>query len=74
MLPISYWIVVIVTGAAVVSCIVLHYEALRVISDRLPGMEAFTGLTFITGSASFTILDMSKTWDDGELDVNRDDG
>lgn len=143
MLPIAYWIAIAVTVAAVVICVSLHYEALRIISDFLPmpkhhhrrrivflilclllvhsieiwvfglsyfgmlqfeslgelvgigdvslfnciyysaivfstlgfgdivpegpirfltGMEAIAGLTFITWSASFTLLDMSKTW------------
>jgi hypothetical protein len=145
MLPAPYWIVVAVTIAAVVTCVILHYEALRMISDLLPtpkrhhrrrvvflilclmlvhcveiwifgianfsllrlegfgelvglnessllnciyystvvfstlgfgdiipqgpirfltGMEAIAGLTFITWSASFTIVDMMNTWND----------
>ena len=146
MLPIAYWIAIGVTIVAVVICVVLHYEALRLISDLLPapkhhhrrrivvlilglllvhsieiwvfglanfgllqfesmgqlvgmgdlslfnciyysaivfstlgfgdivpdgpirfltGMEAIAGLTFITWSASFTLLDMTNTWNHG---------
>ena len=149
MLPLVYWIAIGVTIAAVVICVILHYEALRIISDFLPtpkyherrrivflilclllvhsieiwvfglanfgllqfdgfgrlvgmgdislfnciyysaivfstlgfgdivpegpvrfltGMEAIAGLTFITWSASFTIVDMTKTWDHGRDD------
>lgn len=143
MLPSPFWIVIAVTITAVILCVVLHYEALRMISDLLPtprhqhrrrivflilclmlvhcveiwvfgfayfgllqyqqfgilvgmtdlsffnciyysaivfstlgfgdlvpegpirfltGMEAIAGLTFITWSASFTIVDMMNTW------------
>ena len=146
MLPTAYWIAIGVTIVAVVICVILHYEALRLISDLLPapkhhhrrrivflilclllvhsieiwvfglanfgllqfedmgrlvgmddlslfnciyysaivfstlgfgdivpdgpirfltGMEAIAGLTFITWSASFTLLDMTKTWNHG---------
>ena len=146
MLPIAYWIAIGVTIVAVVICVILHYEALRLISDLLPapkqhhrrrivililglllvhsieiwvfglanfgllhfesmgqlvgmgdlslfnciyysaivfstlgfgdivpdgpvrfltGMEAIAGLTFITWSASFTLLDMTNTWNHG---------
>ena len=149
MLPPTYWITVGVTAAALVICVVLHYEALRLISDRLPtpannhrlrdvflvlcligvhiieiwvfglayygllqtdasgslvgldvvtifdcvyysavvfttlgfgdivpegpirfmtGTEAAAGLTFITWSASYMILDMMKVWDDQRTD------
>lgn len=40
----------------------------------LTGVEAISGLTFTTWPASFTILDMIKTRDDGELGVDRDRG
>ena len=32
----------------------------------MTGVEAVTGLTFITWSASYTFLEMLKTWDDGK--------
>lgn len=32
----------------------------------MTGVEAVTGLTFITWSASYTFLEMLKTWDDGQ--------
>ena len=144
-MPENVWIVVGVTTIAVVVCVALHYEALRMISGLLPpskerhrrrivylilwllfvhsveiwvfgasyyglllriggigelvgmepvsifncvyysavvfstlgfgdivpvgairsltGMEAIAGLTFITWSASFTFVEMSKSWD-----------
>jgi len=146
-LPLPYWITVLVTVLAVIICVTLHYEGLRLLSDKLPvpkhhhrqriillilcllllhsleiwvfgfgyfwlqhlqdygafvgadhlslldsvyfsatvfttlgfgdivpvgpvrfvtGVEAVAGLTFITWSASFTFLEMLKTWDDGE--------
>ena len=118
MLPAPYWIVAAVTIVAVVVCVSLHYEALKMISNFLPtpkrqhrrrvvflilclmvihcieiwifglanyallqfdgfgdlvpegpirfltGMEAIAGLTFITWSASFTIVDMMNFWDE----------
>ncbi len=36
MLPLSYWIIVGATVIAVVLCVVLHYESLRMISAWLP--------------------------------------
>ena len=32
----------------------------------MTGVEAVAGLTFITWSASYTFLEMHKTWDDGQ--------
>jgi len=142
-LPVNYWITVTVTAVVVVACVILHYESLRALSDRLPmpkhhhrrriiililcllalhiteiwifgasyylllqagdfghlsglsetvlfdcvyysasvfttlgfgdivptgtlrfmtGTEALAGLTFITWSASYTFLEMLKTW------------
>ena len=147
MLPLPYWITVLVTAIAVVVCVALHYEGLRFLSDKLPmpkrhhrrriillivslmilhiteiwvfgvsyfisqnvdgfgafvgvdkmgildcvyysasvfttlgfgdivpigpirfmtGVEAVSGLTFITWSASYTLMEMLKTWDDGQ--------
>lgn len=146
MLPLPYWITVLVTAAAVITCVTIHYEGLRALSDLLPmpkthhrrriivliscllllhiieiwvfgigyyflqtiegigefvgddivdlfdsvyysatvfttlgfgdivprgplrfmtGVEAVSGLTFITWSASYTLMEMLKTWDDG---------
>ena len=31
-----YWVIPICTALAVISCVILHYEGLRVLSDRLP--------------------------------------
>jgi hypothetical protein len=143
-LPLPYWITVFVTAAVVVICVTVHYEGLRLLSDRLPmpkhhhrrriiililcllilhfmeiwvfgiayflsqkfpgfgelattenfgfldsiyysatvfttlgfgdivpqgpirfmtGVESVAGLTLITWSASFTFLEMLKTWD-----------
>ena len=147
MLPPTYWITGIVTAIAVVTCVLLHYEGLRLLSDKLPtprrhhrqriiflilsllllhvievwifgaayflllqfdgfgelvgsagpslfdcvyysasvfttvgfgdiypvgairtmtGTEGITGLTMITWSASFTFVEMLKTWNDGD--------
>ena len=156
MLPLPYWITVLTTAVAVISCVVLHYEGLRFLSDSLPmpkhhhrrrivililcllllhsieiwvfgtayfglqllpgfgefvgfnelgefvaiarlgildcvyysaavfttlgfgdivttgpvrfmtGVEAVSGLTFITWSASYTFLEMLKTWNHGD--------
>ncbi|MGI9271989.1 MAG: potassium channel family protein [Woeseiaceae bacterium] len=146
MLPPAYWITGLVTAIAVVVCVLLHYEGLRLLSDKLPtprhyhrrriiflilsllllhvievwifggayylllsfegfgelvgadgptfldciyysasvfttvgfgdiypvgairtmtGTEGITGLTMITWSASFTFVEMLKTWNDG---------
>jgi hypothetical protein len=32
----------------------------------MTGVEAVSGLTFITWSASYTLMEMLKTWDDGQ--------
>jgi putative Ca2+/H+ antiporter (TMEM165/GDT1 family) len=147
MLPLTYWITALVTALAVVACVLLHYEGLRLLSDRLPtprhhhrrrviflilsllvlhiievwifggayyallsmdgfgelvgasgptiidcvyfsasvfttvgfgdiyptgpirgmtGTEGITGLTMITWSASYTFVEMLKTWDRGD--------
>ena len=147
MLPLPYWITVLTTIIAVVVSVIVHYEGLRFLSDKLPmpqhhhrrriillilclmllhsieiwifglnyfwlqqlegfgafvdiehlgvfdcvyysasvfttlgfgdivtegpirfmtGVEAVSGLTFITWSASFTFLEMLKTWNHGE--------
>lgn len=146
MLPFPYWVTVFLTTIAVVSCVTVHYEGLRFLSDKLPmpkthhrrriiilifslllihmaeiwlfgvgyyivqvvdgfdafadgaklgvldcvyfsatvfttlgigdivpigpirfmtGVEAVAGLTLITWSASYTLMEMLKTWDDG---------
>ena len=36
MLPLPYWITVLVTLVAVIVCVTLHYEGLRLLSDKLP--------------------------------------
>lgn len=36
MLPLSFWITVSATGIAVIGCVALHYECLRMISAWLP--------------------------------------
>lgn len=145
-LPLPYWITVFLTIIAVVTCVTLHYEGLRFLSDKLPmphthhrrriiilifsllmihvaeiwlfgvgyyivqevdgfgafadgailsifdcvyysasvfttlgigdivpigpirfmtGVEAVAGLTLITWSASYTLMEMLKTWDHG---------
>jgi hypothetical protein len=146
MLPIHYWLTIPIIAFVVILCVALHYETLRLLSDKLPmpkhhhrrriiililsllllhtaeiwifgatyrvlllqgdfgsligmagdgilnciyysasvyttlgfgdiiptgplqfitGTEALAGLTFITWSASYTFLEMLKTWDHG---------
>lgn len=36
MLPLTYWITGLVTALAVVACVTVHYEGLRLLSDKLP--------------------------------------
>jgi len=36
MLPSSYWITGLFTALVVVLCVLVHYEGLRLLSDRLP--------------------------------------
>ena len=36
MMQTGYWVTALVTAAAIVLCVVLHYETLRLISQRLP--------------------------------------
>lgn len=147
LLPSPYWTTVAVTAVVVVVCVILHYETLRILSDKLPvpkhhqrrrivililslmalhvaeiwifgatyyvllmqgdfgqlvgisgleitdcvyysaavfttlgfgdivptgplrfltGTEGLAGLTFITWSASYTFLEMLKTWNHGD--------
>ena len=153
MLPSPYWITAAVTGATVIACVFIHYEALHWISDLIPtpkknhrvrvaflivcllivhsieiwifglayygllhfdgfgilvnmqdvtifncvyysavvfttlgfgdivpegpirlltGTEAAAGLTFITWSASYTIVNMMRTWDDARSGRDED--
>lgn len=36
MLPLNYWITGLVTAVVVVACVLVHYEGLRLLSDKLP--------------------------------------
>ena len=65
MLPLEYWIIVGITAMAVVACVSLHYEGLRLLSRMrigpirfVTGTESIAGLTLITWSASFTFMEM----------------
>lgn len=35
-MPLNYWMTVLATATAVIACVVLHYEGLRIISKGLP--------------------------------------
>ena len=35
-MPTSYWVTIFATATAVIFCVALHYEGLRLLSDRLP--------------------------------------
>lgn len=36
MFPLAHWIAALVTAFAVVACVLVHYEGLRLLSDKLP--------------------------------------
>ena len=67
MLPLEYWITVAVTIVAIVACVSLHYEGLRLVA-RIPigpirfvtGTQSIAGLTLITWSASCTFIEMTQ--------------
>lgn len=36
MFPLTHWLTALVTALAVVACVLVHYEGLRLLSDKLP--------------------------------------
>jgi hypothetical protein len=39
MFPLTHWFVALITALAVVACVLVHYEGLRLLSDNLPKTE-----------------------------------
>ena len=58
----DYWITVLVTAAAVITCVVLHYEVLRVISKRVPLPNAQHRSRIVLLILSLLSLHITEIW------------
>ncbi len=62
MLPYPYWITGLATAAAVVACVLLHYEGLRLLSDRLPTPRHYHRRRIIFLILSLLLLHIIEVW------------
>lgn len=62
MLPLHYWITGLVTAAAVVACVMVHYEGLRLLSDKLPTPRRHHRRRIIFLILSLLILHVIEIW------------
>jgi hypothetical protein len=62
MLPPPYWITGLVTALAVVACVLLHYEGLRVLSDLLPKPRHHQRRRIIILILSLLLLHVIEVW------------
>jgi hypothetical protein len=62
MLPPQYWITGLVTGIAVVACVLVHYEGLRLLSDKLPTPRHHHRRRIIILILSLLMLHVIEVW------------
>ena len=62
MLPLNYWITGLVTAAAVVACVLVHYEGLRLLSDKLPKARVYHRRRIIVLILSLLLLHIIEIW------------
>ena len=62
MLPLAYWITGLATAIAVVVCVLLHYEGLRLLSDRLPTPRHYHRRRIIALILSLLLLHVIEVW------------
>jgi hypothetical protein len=62
MLPYTYWITGLATAVAVVVCVLLHYEGLRLLSDRLPTPRHYHRRRVIFLILSLLLLHVIEVW------------
>ena len=62
MLPLAYWITGLATAVAVVVCVLLHYEGLRLLSDRLPTPRHYHRRRIIALILSLLLLHVIELW------------
>jgi len=62
MLPLTYWITGLATAVAVVACVLLHYEGLRLLSDRLPTPRHHHRRRVIFLILSLLLLHVVEVW------------
>lgn len=62
MLPLTYWLTGMATAVAVVVCVLLHYEGLRLLSDRLPAPRHYHRRRIIFLILSLLLLHVIEVW------------
>ena len=62
MLTSQYWITAAVTGLVVVICVVLHYEGLRFLTDRLPRPKHHHRRRIVFLILSLMLLHIVEVW------------
>ena len=62
MLPLTYWITGLATAIAVIACVLLHYEGLRLLSDRLPTPRHYHRRRIILLILSLLLLHVVEVW------------
>lgn len=62
MMSSGYWVTTLVTAAAVIACVVLHYETLRFISKRLPLPNDRHRSRIVTLILSLLALHIAEIW------------
>lgn len=62
MLPPSYWLTGLVTTLIVIVCVLVHYEGLRLLSDRLPTPRRYHRQRVILLILSLLFLHVVEIW------------
>ena len=58
----GYWITALTTAAAVIACVVLHYEVLRLLSQRLPLPKRGHRARIVALILSLLLLHIMEIW------------
>jgi len=62
MLPLNYWLTGLVTALVVVACVSLHYEGLRLLSDKLPTPRHYHRRRIVFLILSLLLLHVIEIW------------